>query len=72
MHSRKIDAQLRRPPTILTAGHKKEIVISNGYVKLRKDKKTGERKPAAMLAFYGACLAGGMLISGLVLLERRG
>ena len=25
-----------------------------------------------MLAFYGACLAGGLLILGLVLLERRG
>ena len=58
-HSRKIDAQLRRPPTILTAGHKKEIVISNGYVKQRKNKETGESKPAPMLAFYGAYTAAG-------------
>ena len=61
-HSRKIDAQLRRPPTILTAGHKKEIVISNGYVKQRKNKETGESKPAPMLAFYGAFTAAGVPI----------
>ncbi|MEJ8836853.1 M15 family metallopeptidase [Ramlibacter sp. AN1133] len=61
-HSRKIDAQLRRPPTILTAGHKKEIVISNGYVKQRRNKTTGESKPAPMLAFYGAFTAAGVPI----------
>lgn len=62
VHSQKIDAQLRRPPTILTAGHKKEIVISNGYVKQRTNKQTGESRPAPMLAFYGAYTADGVPI----------
>lgn len=62
VHSSKIDAQLRRPPTILTAGHKKELVISNGYVKQRRNKATGESKPAPMLAFYGAFTAAGVPI----------
>ncbi|HYE41385.1 MAG TPA: M15 family metallopeptidase [Ramlibacter sp.] len=61
-HSRRIDAQLRRPPTILTAGHKKEIVISNGYVKTRRNRESGEGKPAPMLAFYGAFTAAGVPI----------
>ncbi|MBC5784501.1 M15 family metallopeptidase [Ramlibacter sp. USB13] len=60
VHSRKIDAQLRRPPTILTAGHKKELVISRNYIHPRKDKETGEVKPAATLAFYGAFTAAGV------------
>jgi hypothetical protein len=58
-HSRRIDAQLRRPPTILTAGHKKELVISNGYIRPRRNKQTGETHPAPMLAFYGAYTAQG-------------
>lgn len=61
-HSRKIDAQLRRPPTILTAGHKKELVISNGYIKPRTNKETGVTKPAPMLAFYGGHTAAGVPI----------
>lgn len=62
VHSHRIDAQLRRPPTILTAGHKKEIVISSGYVKQRRNKQTGESRPAPMLAFYGAYTAEGVPI----------
>src|SRR5262249_22948018 len=58
-HSRKIDAQLRRPPTILTAGHKKELVISTGSDRPRSNKETGETHPAPMLAFYGAYTAQG-------------
>lgn len=60
-HSRQIDAQLRRPPTILTAGHKKELVISNGYIRPRRN-KAGETHPAPMLAFYGAYTAAGVPI----------
>jgi hypothetical protein len=59
-HSRQIDGQLRRPPTILTAGHKKELVISNGYLRASRDKATGTMGPArAKLAFYGAYTAAG-------------
>jgi hypothetical protein len=61
-HSRRIDAQLRRPPTILTAGHKKELVISNGYIRPRRNKQTGQTAPAPMLAFYGAYTAAGVPI----------
>ncbi|HET9651199.1 MAG TPA: hypothetical protein VFP36_03365, partial [Usitatibacter sp.] len=61
-HSRQIDAQLRRPPTILTAGHKKELVISNGYIRPRLNKATGQTSPAPMLAFYGAYTAAGVPI----------
>lgn len=61
-HSRKIDAQLRRPPTILTAGHKKELVISTGYIKPVKDKATGKTSMKPKLAFYGAYTAKGVPI----------
>lgn len=62
-HSQQIDRQLRRPPTILTAGHKKEIVISNGYMRASRNKTTGAMGPArAKLAFYGAYTAGGVPI----------
>lgn len=57
-HSRAIDAQLRRPPTILTAGHKKELIITNGYIRQRRQ-RDGTTKPAPMLAFYGAYTAAG-------------
>lgn len=61
-HSRKIDEQLRRPPTILTAGHKKEVVISSNYIQLVKDDATGQRVPKATLAYYGAHDAAGVPI----------
>lgn len=62
-HSQQIDGQLRRPPTILTAGHKKEIVISNGYMRASRNKTTGAMGPARpKLAFYGAYTTGGVPI----------
>lgn len=62
-HSQQIDRQLHRPPTILTAGHKKEIVISNGYLRAARNKTTGAMGPARpKLAFYGAYTAGGVPI----------
>ncbi|WP_137896344.1 M15 family metallopeptidase [Ramlibacter sp. 2FC] len=62
-HSQQIDGQLRRPPTILTAGHKKEIVISNNYMHRARNKQTGELgPPRAKLAFYGAYTAAGVPI----------
>lgn len=62
-HSQQIDRQLHRPPTILTAGHKKEIVISNGYMRAARNKTTGAMGPARpKLAFYGAYTAGGVPI----------
>jgi hypothetical protein len=62
-HSQQIDRQLRRPPTILTAGHKKEIVISNGYMRAARNKTTGAMGPTrAKLAFYGAYTEAGVPI----------
>lgn len=62
-HSRQIDGQLRRPPTILTAGHKKELVISNGYLRAARNKTTGKMgPPRPKLAFYGAYTAAGVPI----------
>lgn len=67
-HSRKIDAQLRRPPTILTAGHKKELVISNNYMHAPRPKPPEPGKepakvvPQPKLAFYGAYTAAGVPI----------
>ena len=54
-HSRAIDAQLRRPPTILTAGHKKELVISSNY----RQQGQHDSHPVPKLAFYGAFKANG-------------
>lgn len=58
-HSQGIDAQLRRPPTLLTAGHKKELVISSNYIVQRTNKETGATKGVPVLAFYGAYTAAG-------------
>ena len=58
-HSQGIDAQLRRPPTLLTAGHKKELVISSNYIVQRTHKETGATKAVPVLAFYGAYTAAG-------------
>ena len=54
-HSRAIDAQLRRPPTLLTAGHKKELVITSNYLHQGRH----DQHPVPKLAFYGAFTASG-------------